>query len=1039
MISAYIRDLKKHLSRNDVTEHTYRPAVASLFKGLGLHAINEPKRTACGAPDFKVEGSHGNLVGHIECKQVGDPLANTAKSEQLGRYRKALPNLLLTDHLKWHWFVDGKPRRTCRIGTMQDGTFIVDSDGVTSLEGLLHDFARHKVVPPTTANDFAAALAHKARLARLQISTALAEKDSSFGHLHGIFQKHVKNDMDSAEFADVMAQTLTYGLFTQWVEGGKVPRAMPFLRTFLKGIVRSSEDAVGDDHLDIEWVIEGIKGLLETTPRTVLDGFGDGTGLVDPVLHFYEDFLNTYDKEQRTARGVWYTPQPIVDHIVDQIDLKLRTELGKADGLADPSVHILDPACGTGTFLHAVLRKIHSTLGTADFQRNIGSILGRIYGFELMMAPYAIAHLSLLRNVRSLGAKVPTGGRFKVYLTDTLADPKGWKAKGHVTVVTDMFGITSLEKAIQAEAEGAHKVKTNKPVMVVLGNPPYNGKSTNKGEWITGLVGDYKQGLEGERQVRALQDDYVKFWRFASQMIEKSGGCGGIVGFISPHGWYDAPTFRGMRKHMLDTFDQLTVLDLHGNTNKKEKTPADRVAAVGKDKNVFNIRQGVGITIAVAMQHPGKVAERKVTWGELWGGRASKFQRLSKATYQDIKPSDPLYLLGPTVVTNTVYDAGWSVKDIFPLNSCGVSTGRDAFVIDTDKTVLDSRLRDFSDLQKSDTEIRTKYGLKDNRDWSMSEARKRTAAEGVREDLLIPIMYRPLDTRTIYFSKREIDRPLAEVMQHLLDPNSGNLGLLTCRQQSKVGFQHVGVSNTANESGAVSNRSRERTYTFPLYLLPAASEDEGGLSSFLPVSASPTPNLSDGFIKAFSKATGLSYDPACPKTAGDDFKTSWTPLDLLHYIYGLMHDPAYREDYAEFLKRDYPKILLPTLETLDKARIYRALGQTLVDLHLPDRWAGNRALARTALTVATLTMGTDTVDHPPKWKDGKVFINKLQYFEGVTEAVWTHRIGGYQPAQKWLKDRKGRKLTGDDVLHYRRLCQVLAETAKLMGTLEGAE
>ena len=1007
----YVTEIANKLATKQATEHSYRPAVEALFRARGLDALNEPKRIQCGAPDFRI--SNGHLIGHIECKDVGESLDKIEKTPQLARYLGSLPNVLLTDHLEWRWYTEGLHRKTVRVASVVGGKVKADPSGGAELESLLDQFVAYQTAAPTTPRELARSLAAKAKSAREYISGALQEKDSTFHGMLSLFRRSLNATMTEPDFADVLAQTLTYGLFAKWAEGGEVPKAMPFLRALLKQILRSSEDDADANLADIMWVVENIEDLLTHTNIKVLDGFGVGTGMADPTLHFYEDFLNEYDPAARRAKGVWYTPAPVVEHIVEAVDRKLREDLGKSDGLADPSVHILDPACGTGTFLLAVLRKIHQTLGPKEFIRHVreGKIFERLYGFELMPASYAIAHLTVVRATRALGAEIPTGARVKVYLADTLADPE----EDPELNALGMFGQLGAEMG--REAAGAREVKASKPVVVVLGNPPYNGASQNKGAWITNLIRDYR--VPEEKARNWLQDDYVKFWRFASWIVSRNGGQGGVVGFVTPHGWLDAPSFRGMRHHMLETFDRVDVVDLHGNGNKKERTPNHLVEGLGEDANVFDIRQGVAVTIAVRSTG-GKRCER-VRRADAWGAREAKFRMLNGLpSWESLSPIAPNFLLTPSSVDKG-YDEGWDLKSIFPVNSVGVQSFRDDFVVGFTPAHCLGKMR----LLVTDVTAATReFGLTDGRDWSIQEGRAALTSQGVREDQVQRIAYRPFDTRAIYWSSDVVNYLRRDVMRHLCHPETGNVALFSVRRTQCDSWQHILCGSAP--APAVGVEVREGAYGFPLYLLP----DENGILA----DTTPTPNLSPAFVKAFTAATGLRFDPADPKTGGDDFVSKWTPLDLFHYIYGVLHDSSYRTKYAEFLKRDFPRIPVPTKGGLDQARIYRAAGEKLVALHLPDRWAAHPTLARQNLAVSDLEGGvTDIVEKVTRSEDGRVWVNSVQWFDGVTDMVWAARIGGYQPAQKWLKDRKGRQLTSEDILHYRRLCQVLSETSRIMG------
>ena len=625
-LRAYGREVAQARASGQATEHTYRPALKTLIEtlgGVGFSALNEPSHVDCGAPDFIVERG-GVPIGHVECKDVGSNLDDAADSEQLQRYRQGLPNLILTDYLDFHWYANGDLRESARLGDLDAGGGVkIDSAGARQVFALLDAFFTADIPSIDNPRDLARLMAAKARLLREGVSRILEDEGES-GHLRDLlsaYREVLINELSLDEFADMQTQTAAYGLFAARCrhEPGSGPftrqsavfaETTPFLRDVFGRIAGPGIDQ------RIAWIVDDLARLLDRADMgAILADFGSRTAQEDPVVHFYEDFLAAYDPDLRETRGVYYTPEPVVSYIVRSVDGLLRDRFALADGLADtgkvempdgaeeesPRVLILDPAAGTGTFLREVVVSIRSTItskGRAgawpDYVRD--QLLPRLFGFELLMAPYAICHLKLALEIAGpeAGFAMPDGERFNVFLTNTLEKPDDESSNQ----------IVLMAHEIAREATSADSVKRDKPVMVVLGNPPYSGHSANKGQWIRGLLRG-KDGVEDtasyfevdggplhERNPKWLNDDYVKFIRFAQWRIERTEE--GVLGFVTNHSYLDNPTFRGMRQSLMETFDEIYLLDLHGNSKKRERSPDG-----GKDQNVFDIQQGVAIGLFV--------------------------------------------------------------------------------------------------------------------------------------------------------------------------------------------------------------------------------------------------------------------------------------------------------------------------------------------------------------------------------------------------------------------------------------------------------
>jgi len=727
-------------------------------------------------------------------------------------------------------------------------------------------------------------------------------------------------------------------------------------------------------------------------------------------VHFYETFLKEYDPKVREMRGVYYTPEPVVSYIVRSIDYLLKTRFNKPQGLADEKALILDPAVGTATFLYMVINEIHQAIagkGQQGLWNNYvaDKLLPRIFGFELLMAPYAVAHLKLGLLLQETGYEFKSDQRLGIYLTNTLEEA--------IKRAETLFA-----QWISEEANAAARVKKDEKIMVVLGNPPYSGQSANRGVWAKQLVEQYKtiDGKPlGEKASKWLQDDYVKFLAFGQWRIERTGQ--GILGFITNHGYLDNPTFRGMRQSLMNTFTDIYILNLHGNAKKKEVAPDG-----SKDENVFDIQQGVAIGILV--KEPGKTGPATVHYADLWGVREGKYQALlesdiSATDWVQLNPTSPFYLFVPRDEAYLLeYEKEWKVTDIFPVNSVGIVTARDELTIRWSGKEVEDTIIDFVSLPPEDA--RDKYKLGDDvRDWKVYMAQKDLKDSGLRSEKIVPILYRPFDTRYTYYTGHSRGfhcMPRPEVMRHMLAGD--NLALITSRLTKGEHYQHTLVSKTISEVILLSPKTSNNAFVFPLYLYPTAGEMQLGGSH-------RRPNLKPEFIKAVSVKLGLEF----VEDGRGDLKETFGPEDIFNYVYAIFHSPTYRSRYAEFLKMDFPRLPLTSDKELFKA--LAAKGAELVALHLMESPTLNNLI--TGYPVA----GSNTVEKI-SYDDNnqRVYINKTQYFEGVPPEVWNFHIGGYQVAHKWLKDRKGRTLTYDELTHYQKVIVALKETIRLMAEID---
>lgn len=1046
----YLKQIQSEFSSGNATEHTYRPALKSLLESLesDIEATNEPRRIACGSPDFIVSRNRVPL-GYVETKDIGISLDETEKSEQLLRYRNSLPNLILTDYLAFRRYTDGTLRQEIRIGRIEKGKIHLLSDNFQALSDLLSQFMESTFPSVLSPENLAIRMAGKAQLIRDIIGRTF-ESESSEGALHGqleSFRKVLLHDLTPIQFADMYAQTICYGLFaarcnapagevfTRQQAAYDLPKTNPFLRKLFGHLA-------GPDLDDrIAWVVDDLAFLLDRTNiQSILKDFGKGEGKEDPVVHFYETFLSHYDPKMREHRGVYYTPEPVVSYIVRSVDRILKNTFRLEKGLADNSkteirqrkekiethrVHVLDPTTGTGTFLYEVIRQI-----SESFRGNEGlwpgyvseHLLSRIHGFELLMAPYAISHLKLGLELKRLGYDFQSEERLRVYLTNALEE-------AHEFTEAPIFTHWLAE-----EANNADKVKRSSPIMVVLGNPPYSGHSANTGEWIAGLLRGWDSQFRkktgnyfevdgnplGERNPKWLNDDYVKFIRFAQWRIEQTGY--GILAFVTNHGYLDNPTFRGMRQSLMASFDEIYLLDLHGNSKKKEQTPDGK-----PDKNVFDIQQGVAIGIFVKQQiQRVKKKAPRIFHSDLWGEREAKYQWLSSndlgsTPWKTLTPTSPFYLFFPQDEDlRKEYENGWKITDIMPVNSVGIVTARDELTIRESPEAVWNIVTDF--VSQSPEEAREKYDLgPDARDWKVDLAQKDLKESGPSRDKIVPILYRPFDVRYTYYTGHSRGfqcRPRPEIMRHIMAGK--NLGLITSRSiEIGRGWEHVFCTDSIIQHHTVS--IKEVNYLFPLYLYETKNDFSNGKRI---VTLVKLPNLSKEFLESLSQKLKMSF---VSESKGNLTKT-FGPEDIFHYIYAVLHSPTYRSRYAGFLKIDFPRI--PLTSNPDLFRTLCGLGEDLVSLHLLER---DIAVSTTFPVPGENKVGS--VRYDPENK-GQVWINEVQYFEGISPKVWDFHIGGYQVCQKWLKDRKGRTLDYQDLLHYQKIVAALSETARLQEKID---
>ena len=1037
--SAYLEEIARIHRRGETKELTYRSALETLLRAHlqkrmpQCEVIHEPAKQKCGAPDFAVKKS-GVAFGFVETKKIGADLNAVEKSEQIARYRAALPNLLLSDYLEFRLYAEGTPDPVA-VAKIADSAFHKKRSGADNLAKLLGKFADAGEIGPGESPDaarLAKIMAGKTRLLRDLAEKTAADPNSELAGIYQGLRAYLIRDLALPDFADIFAQTAAYGLFAARLEserknmptfsrvqaGELLPQTTPFLRRFFNAFAGADMDE------RISWMADDIAEMFSAVSLdNVVRAFNLGGGQADdPFLHFYETFLREYDSKKKAALGVYFTPLPVVDFIVRAVDHSLVHDFKIPNGLANEStakfqgrkmhkVQILDPAAGTGAFLarvaELVRKRVEESAGKGGWKNYAPEhLLPRLHGFEIMMSAYAMCHLKM---ALTLGDSV--GGLFQ-------------KARGHRDFRVNVFLASALDAPkseagnpmflqwLRNESDAADRVKTQTPVMVVLGNPPYNVSSQNRGEWISVKLDDYKRGLN-ERHSN-LDDDYVKFIRCAEHFIEQNER--GVVAMITNNSFLDGVTHRKMREHLLGTFDSIRILNLHGNAKIHERAPDG-----GPDQNVFNIMQGVGIFIMAKTRKKAKGKNARVFHAKLQGKRKMKYEFLARESvdsvkWRELRPAQPHYFFTPkNFSAEKKYMRGVGVKELLRQNRSGSKTDRDSLFIDMDKKPLAERMRtllgrnfgdDFSERHK----VQNSTGYK-----ILEKIRDAKKAGGFKPGFVLPILYRPFDERLVYYDPELLSRPNNDTMRHM--KGGENVALLTTRLiPANHNFTHAHVSRRIVDIHAGGGQ----TYVFPLWVW----EGEVGKRAIRRA------NFRGEVAEEFAKRMGMKYS--------EEGKGSGvvSPESLFDYIYAVLHRPSYRRDFAEFLRVDFPRI--PAATDKREFRRMSKLGRELRELHLLESsfldGAGHPFSADGENKVDKIRFAPDSSSGGAR---GRVYINANRYFANVPLAAWEYCVGGYYPAQKWLKDRKGRSLNFDDQRHYRRMLSALARTAELVEKLDG--
>ena len=1063
MTKNYLSNLFKTHQKGDAREESYYEHLADFLRDYSQSKRKKkiditilPKKTEAGNPDFRVWDGRQKIVGYIEAKDLGVDLDDMEESEQLERYLSTFPNVILTNFTEFRLFRDGEKidqvsiTRPFVIKKLSTVPPLEKEDNLFELFEKFLDFA----IPKTyTAKTLAVELAKRTKFLKDEIVTEELKIGTEAIHsFYEAFKEFLIAGISEDEFADLYSQTITYGLFAARLRAEKdfnrklayslIPKSIGILRDVFKFI------SLEDLPKPMEVIIDDIAEVLSAADaKTILDKYyHEGKGS-DPVLHFYETFLSVYDPATREKRGVYYTPEPVVSFIVRSLHEILKDKFNISDGLASKNVTLLDPAGGTLSFLakaiETAVKEFESKYGKGGVKTFLkDQILQNYYSFELMMAPYAIGHMKMSFLLEELGYRMKDDERVKYYLTNTLDMVELEKTK---------FPIMS---SLSDESHEAIRVKRETPILVVLGNPPYSGLSANKsGEiykikkgstyttgyeifkyivddstkyglrliqkkakkdisvkqktWIGEQIENYKiiDGAWFGEKKHWLNNDYVKFIRFSQWKIDQSGS--GILGFITDNSYLDNPTFRGMRQSLMSSFDEMYILDLHGNSNKKETAPNG-----SKDENVFDIRQGVSIVFFIKYK---KSKTKQIVHQELFGLRENKYKWLEEHSIQKVKwnnlePKSPHYFF---IQRDEKHSTGFkkfiSLPEIFPINVTGIVTARDNLAIDFNKESLFRKIEIFRNKKYDAEYLKSTLSITENYQWKIEEQQKKFLKVENWKDYFTKVLYRPFDIRDIYYQENIVFRTRREVMRHMLQDN---ICLITPKRvETKIPWQHCLCGEGIIEHVTVSLKTID--YVFPLHLYPKTDKKD-----------------------LFSDHEAGEKKPNIKPKVFEELKTSFkkevTPEEIFYYIYAVLYSNTYRTKYAEFLKIDFPRV--PFTKDYKLFIQLGQLGKQLADLHLLKSKELDKTISKFP------KVGSNKVEKPrfdsAQRDKGTVWINTEQYFDGVKEEVWQYQIGGYQVCNKWLKDRKGRPLTSEEIKTYCKIVTALSNTIELQNEID---
>lgn len=1011
--NTYFREVRKEYKRAEFTELTFRPYlqkfVEDVIPNLKLSGENK-KIKGVGRPDYTCFKKNIK-IGYIETKDLGLISSDTGlkkilSSEQIVKYStSAIPNIIITDYARFILYRNQQVRFDITLfdlDELKSGNINLSDEKIRKFRRLMEAFLDYSLSTIRSGTELAFELSKRAKLlkelAEVQLNEDLESKKnggptSSIYDFYEAFRELIK-EATASDCVDAYAQTITYGLFLSKIgshDGLSRDSAVAYIPSTMRIIKKIFMNITGDElPQNLSWIVDEIIDLLNFADiNLIISSFVfEGKHYRDPFIHFYEDFLKEYDPEKRKHLGVYYTPSPVVSFITNAINYVLKHDFSKSTGFADNSVNVLDFATGTGTFLAntfvLALKEIRkSGLSGIEKEKIKSHLLKHFFGFEILVSPYVIAHLKLGLLLKQEGYEIGNDERIQVYLTNTV-DP-----------TETIESLKGFLKELSQETLMANTIKLKTSILVVMGNPPYSSSSSNRSKWILDKISDYKKDLD-ERKYN-LDDDYIKFMRFAQWKIDQNQS--GVLGIISNNSYLDQPTFKIMRKSLIKSFDKFYIINLHGDQRR------DREVQEGSDVNVFDIQQGVSIIIFV--KYPQK-SKKSFFYYDLYGQRADKFKFLEENDLQSIRwksiePKEPQnFLMFKDFSGSRKYNAFFPLKDIFKESSISVLTKKDNFIVKYEKSQLTKNLQIFISEKLNKAEVKQALNLEDIKirdpaggikyEWEVSKAREELNKTGIQEDLIIKYNYRPFDLAFTYYSDIFLSRTRKNIMKHIF--NRENMGLLVGRAGQNV-------------------KSKKWDLIFVTNCIPDQNIFYRGGATFLPLYLyeNKEGKKSPNFTEKFSEFITQLYD-----------SKKISPEEILTYIYAVLHSENYRQEYTEFLKIDFPNI--PFVKDYNTFKKFVALGEELVNLHLM-KTSPKRNIAKFE------TPGSNLVEFI-KYHDKKVYINKNQYFDNISDEIWNYSIGGYQVLDKWLRSRKGEKLSHRDIELFVKIVSIIFETIKIM-------
>lgn len=1038
-ITNYLKEIENTYQTGIATKQKYSSKLYKLLHTVDTLAeiINDPKQIACGSPDYIIlKDSRADC--YIKIKDLHQNLSNPINNKQFELYQAALPNIIFTNYLNFKFVRNQKTVLEVELAKLQEQNIIALEQNFSCFIVQIKDFFTYQTNSFDAEVNLVQIMANKTRLMKQVIENSLQQpittlktdqtdstktnNEASLRNQYLVFKQIFLPKLEETEFADIYAQTITYELFSARLNSNHInfdrklaveliPKRNHFIRTFFDLLIGSKIDE------RIIWVVDELLNFFQQLKKQDLELFFKKRKFEkDPIIHFYETFLQFYDSKKKKEIGVYYTPEPIVNFMVETVDQLLKTELEIDAGLADYStieinnkqihlVQILDPATGTGTFLTEIIRKIYKS-----FRNQKGSwdnhvtehLIPRLHGFELMMPVYAMAHLRIYFLLKELSeTKIKNDlPKLGIYLTNSIGD---------LPIQTG----TSLESWLLKESEEAISITKKYPIMVVLGNPPYNFNANKKGFFINDLINKYTKDPNGQKlevpSFKPIYDDYIKFIALAQNYIEKREE--GIVAYICPSGFLDNITFRGMRYSLLTTFTNIYILNLHGDSKKTPTLNSER------NNNVFDVQHGVAIvffikTKILQQQKAQRSKFARVRYANLFGTREYKYDVLWNNHFQtihwkEITPKANNYLLIPWDDSKQKkYNKGFRITDLFIKYSTGIDTGKDEFCIHFNKENLKQTIDTF--LALDNNSAKQQFNLTTS-SRNIDNTRNDLANNNLN---LVKINYRAFDQRYTYYTGNcngFHNKPNDEIMANFLAKK--NIGLLICKQSKKNDFTHIFITDCIAVASCISNETNSRCYLFPLYIFCPEQK--------LLYDIEKKHNFNLEIVTKIIDSINLEFITKEQKTE----RNQVTPLDLLDYVYGILYSPHYRKKYNEFLCQDFPKIAYPK----GQAEFFELvqLGSELRKLHLLKSSYSQKLITEYQKVgnnkVENIISEKSFILNSAQTTMGVVYINRTQYFSKISKKVWQFTIGNYQPAQKWLKSRQGKKLTLEEIRLYKEI------------------